>query len=116
MVENEALRPIRAMRNGYFPPPLVEERRKLAGNALTAYDSAKAGVAVPGAEVRAFAFADGGGLLPPSCWHLMRLHETIPGHSDTIVGTFDGQLVISAQFLRINRFRIGLSKERPEGV
>jgi hypothetical protein len=109
---------MKGMRERVFSPALVEERRKSMRHALTVYDGTKAGVAVPGAEVRAFAFAEECALLPLICWDFMRLHGAIPDHSGVIVGTFDADSVtlarrihavldalpvISGQFLRINR-------------
>jgi Domain of unknown function (DUF5615) len=49
--------------NENFPLPVVEELRQLGYDVLTTSESGKAGVAIPDAEVLAFAVAEGRALL-----------------------------------------------------
>jgi Domain of unknown function (DUF5615) len=101
-----------------FPLPVVEELRKLGYDVLTTYESGRAGVAIPDAEVLAFAVAEGRALLTLNRRHFIRLHGTTPDHAGIIVCTFDPDFValahrihaaleahpaISGQLVRINR-------------
>src|SRR5919202_5984225 len=82
--------------NENFPLPVVEELRKLGHDVLTTYESGKAGVATPDAEVLAFALAEGRTLLTLNRRQFIRLHGTTPDHAGIIACTFDPDFVTLA--------------------
>jgi hypothetical protein len=83
--------------NENFPLPVVDELRRFGHNVLTTHESGHAGIAIPDAEVLAFALAEKRVLLTINRKHFIRLHRQQPDHAGIIVCTFDLDFAALAQ-------------------
>jgi hypothetical protein len=83
--------------NKNFPLPSVEKLRELGHDALTSYESGKAGQAVPDEDVLAFAVAEKRILLTLNRKHFIHLHTLKPDHCGIIVCTFDANFAALAE-------------------
>jgi hypothetical protein len=86
--------------NENFPLPAVEVLRRFGHDVLTTADSARAGQAIPDAEVLAFAIAELRSVVTLNRRHFIQLHHTTPEHAGIVVCTFDPDFAALA--LRIN--------------
>jgi len=75
--------------NENFPLPAVEALRRFGHDVLTTADSARAGQAIPDAEVLAFAIAELRSVVTLNRRHFIQLHPTTPEHAGIVVCTFD---------------------------
>jgi hypothetical protein len=75
--------------NENFPLPAVEALRRFGHDVLTTADSARAGQAIPDAEVLALASAELRRVVTLNCRHFIQLHHTTPEHAGIVVCTFD---------------------------
>ena len=75
--------------NENFPLPAVEALRRFGHDVLTTADSARAGQAIPDAEVLAFAIAELRSVVTLNRRHFIQLHHTTPEHAGIVVCTFD---------------------------
>ncbi|MFN0315871.1 MAG: DUF5615 family PIN-like protein [Burkholderiales bacterium] len=80
---------VRLYTNENFPLPVVEELRRLGHDVLTTLESGKAGLAIPDAEMLAFAAKELRVLLTFNRRHFIRLHGDNSNHAGIVVCTFD---------------------------
>jgi predicted nuclease of predicted toxin-antitoxin system len=75
--------------NENIPLQVVTELRRLGHNVVASLDAGMANSAVPGAEVLAFAIANGRILLTHNRRHFLRLHQHwTAGHAGIVLRTF----------------------------
>lgn len=78
--------------------PLVDALRSLGHDVLTSYDAGNANLAVPDAEVLAFAAAEGRILLSYNRLHFVRLHKhRTLDHAGIVICSFDPDYAGQAQ-------------------
>jgi hypothetical protein len=75
--------------NENFPLPVVESLRALGHDVLTVQEAGRSDLAVPDAEVLAFATSETRAVLTLNRLHFIRLHRQQPAHAGIIVCTFD---------------------------
>jgi hypothetical protein len=75
--------------NENFLLPAVEALWRFGHDVLTTTDSARAGQAIPDAEVLAFAIAELRSVVTLNRRHFIQLHHTIPERAGIVVCTFD---------------------------
>jgi hypothetical protein len=72
-----------------FPLPTVEALRRLGHDVLTTQEAGQAGLAIPDAQVLAFAPAQGRALLTHNRKHFRYLHNAGNAHSGLVLCTED---------------------------